>query len=650
MHESYRLFASRHIGPSQSDQEAMLESIDCQSIDTLMQETIPASILFAREQNPIAEIPALDETEALDRIRSYGAKNKLGKWLIGQGYSRTRTPLVLQRNILENPGWYTQYTPYQPEISQGRLEALFHFQSMCSSLTGLAIANASLLDEPTAAAEAMGIAYAHHRQKRKKVWVDENCHPQSKAVLQTRAAGLGIEIVYGNIAEQNSYGKIGEDFCVAIFQYPGSDGGLNDPSALIEHCKKQNVISAAACDLLALCILKSPGEMGADIAFGNSQRFGVPLGFGGPHAAFFCTTDALKRRVPGRIVGLSKDSTGRPAYRLALQTREQHIRREKATSNICTAQALLANIAAMYAMYHGPDGLKGIATRVHGFACKLADALEKAGHKIEQASYFDTLRVGFSSPQQADAFISRAKSGGFYVRKLNQASLCIALDECTTREELGDLLKFLEVSSTLEETYQSTIGGGLKRTLQILPFEAFHSYQTETKMMRYLKRLENKDLSLAHSMIPLGSCTMKLNAAAELAPISWPEWNSLHPFAPAECTQGYKDLMRELSSWLALITGLHSTSLQPNSGAQGEYAGLTTISRFHAANGQNDRDVCLIPTSAHGTNPASAVMAGMKVVAVACDKYGNLSLDDLKMKAEQYKETLAALMVTSRSF
>ncbi len=646
MNESFRLFASRHIGPSKTDQEAMLELLSCNSIDELIKETIPESILFSREKNPLADIPALDETEALARIRSYAEKNKLGNWLIGQGYYRTRTPLVLQRNILENPGWYTQYTPYQPEISQGRLEALFHFQSMCASLTGLPIANASLLDEPTAAAEAMGIAYSHHRQKRKIAWIDENCHPQTIAVLQTRASGLGIELCFGSLSSPESLDKIAADCCIAILQYPGSNGQLLDPTSFVSLCKKNGVLTAAACDLLALCSLKEPGEMHIDIAFGNSQRFGVPLGFGGPHAAFFCTSEALKRRVPGRIVGLSKDSKGRPAYRLALQTREQHIRREKATSNICTAQALLANVAATYAMYHGPGGLRRIASRVHGFTCKLANALSESGYKVEFKNFFDTLCVNFASVQQADAFISRAKNGSFYFRKLGIQKVCISLDECTTREELEHLLQSLEVKAKLASDYTDTIPNSLKRSSQILPFAAFHAHQTETKMMRYLKTLENKDLSLTHSMIPLGSCTMKLNSAAELSPISWPAWNSLHPFAPAECTQGYKVLMQELGGWLAQITGLYQTSLQPNSGAQGEYAGLTTISRYHTAKGQGNRNVCLIPTSAHGTNPASAVMAGMKVVAVECDKHGNLSLESLQAKAEEHKDTLAALMVT----
>ena len=643
MHESFRLFASRHIGPTVHDQNQMLSEVGADSIDSLIKETIPESILFSREKNPIASIEALDETEALQRLRSVAQKNKLGKWLIGQGYYRTRTPLVLQRNILENPGWYTQYTPYQPEISQGRLEALFHFQSMCSSMTGLPIANASLLDEPTAAAEAMGIAFSQHRQKRPKVWVDENSHPQTIAVLQTRAEGLGIELEVSGIDQVD---QLSEQYCLAIIQYPGSNGHIENPEPFISKCKKLKILTAVAADLLALCLLKAPGEMGADMAFGNSQRFGVPLGFGGPHAAFFCASEALKRRMPGRIVGLSKDTTGKPAYRLALQTREQHIRREKATSNICTAQALLANVSAMYAMYHGPGGLRRIAERVHGFAAKVGDRLKSAGYKLAAPSYFDTVCVEFASSEKADAFLDKAEKADFYLRRLSANQVCLSVDECSTRSEIEELLAAVGVESSLPQETAIAIPKELNRQSSILPFEAFHKNQTETKMMRYLKSLENKDLSLTHSMIPLGSCTMKLNSAAELAPISWPEWNSLHPFAPAHCTQGYTQLVQELGGWLAEITGLDATSLQPNSGAQGEFAGLTSIAKFHKANGSETRKICLIPTSAHGTNPASAVMAGMKVVAVECDKHGNLSLDDLKKKAQLHSKELAALMVT----
>jgi glycine dehydrogenase len=561
------------------------------------------------------------------------------------GYYDTLTPAVLLRNVFENPGWYTAYTPYQPEISQGRLETLLTFQQVIIDLTGMPLANASLLDEATAAAEAMTLMHRMNRRSKSSTFVvAEDCHPQTISLIQTRAEPLGIEV---KLVAPESLENVDDAFGL-LAQYPGTFGDVRDLSDVIKTSHEKNILVGVASDLLALTLLKSPGSMGADVVVGSSQRFGVPMGFGGPHAAFFATRDEYKRSMPGRVIGVSIDSRGRQALRMAMQTREQHIRREKATSNICTAQALLAIMAGLYAMHHGPEGLRAIAKRVHHFTTQLASALDGTAHTVVNNSWFDTLTI---QTESADAIHTLAESRGFNLRRINDTHIGISLDETTTAEELESLVELFGGAYSTEGTEEksdapSSMNPLLLREMDYLQHPLFHDYRTETEMLRYLKRLENKDISLTRAMIPLGSCTMKLNAAAEMIPVSWPEFARMHPFAPAHQTVGYLAMLEELSKWLTECTGYDAMSLQPNSGAQGEYAGLMAIRRYHRARGESHRNICLIPTSAHGTNPASAVMAGMKVVLVSCDESGNVDMQDLKAKVDAHSADLAAIMVT----
>jgi len=639
-------FARRHIGPNQQACSAMLAEIGFENLDALIDVTVPKNIRLDRPLN----LPhAASEWDALAELRGLAKKNIVARSFIGAGYSDTITPPVIQRNILENPGWYTAYTPYQAEIAQGRLEALLNFQTMIADLTALDIANASLLDEATAAAEAMTLCHAT-APGRKIFFVANNCHPQTIEVVQTRAKPLGIEVVIGNFPQF----KFDDTVFGALVQYPATDGAIFDYESFAKAAHDAGALLVIAADILALTLLRPPGEMGADVAVGSTQRFGVPLGFGGPHAAYFATRDAYKRHMPGRLVGVSHDTTDRPGYRLALQTREQHIRRDKATSNICTAQVLLAVIASMYALYHGPRGLRAIAERVNLMAQILALGLEKLGHPCLHDDFFDTICVH----AYGDAFVvaDAAKKRGINLRPLEHRFLSASVDETTT---LGDLRRIFDavtdaypelkkVEIDLDElattaNRQSVIGN---RKSDFLTHPVFNTHHTETEMLRYLRRLESRDLSLTTSMIPLGSCTMKLNATAEMLPISWPEFAKLHPFSPDEQTIGYREMCDQLGNWLAEITGFAAVSLQPNAGSQGEYAGLLAIREYHASRGEAHRKVCLIPTSAHGTNPASAVMAGFKVVPVTCLNDGDIDLADLRAKADTHKSDLAALMVT----
>ena len=641
-------FAGRHIGPDENETKAMLSAIGVDSMEELIGLTIPDAIRIKGDLN----IPAaVSEYEYLGNLRKVAAKNKLFKSYIGKGYYDTITPSVILRNVFENPGWYTQYTPYQAEIAQGRLESLLNFQTMVSDLTALPIANASLLDEATAAAEAMAMLFNHKNNNHghitaPKFFVDEAIFAQTKEVLTTRAAPIGIEIAVGNYATA----ALDESYFGAIVQYPNSNGSVNDYREFIIQAHAVNAMVIMATDLLALNLLTPPGELGADVAIGSSQRFGVPMGFGGPHAAFFATTDAFKRNIPGRIIGVSIDAQGNRCLRMALQTREQHIRREKATSNICTAQALLSNMAAMYVIYHGPHGLKNIAKRVSTLAQTLSDELNALGFENTNAYYFDTLAI-----KVADATVIKKLAE---LREINFSyhnnMVGISIDETTSQK---DVLNILDVFAsavnidTASATFHSddtlqNIPFALTRTSSFLLHPVFNTHHSESQMMRYIKFLENKDLSLNTSMISLGSCTMKLNAATELIPVSWPEFSKLHPFAPSTQTEGYNQIIKELESYLSAITGFAATSLQPNSGAQGEYAGLLAIRRYHQSRGEAHRNVVLIPVSAHGTNPASAVMAGMKVVVTKCDEAGNIDVEDLKTKAAEHANDLAALMVT----
>jgi len=627
-------FARRHIGPHQQARSAMLADLGFENLDALIDATVPQNIRLDRPLN--LPQPA-SEWDALAELRALAKKNIVARSFIGAGYSDTITPPVIQRNILENPGWYTAYTPYQAEIAQGRLEALLNFQTMITDLTALDIANASLLDEATAAAEAMTLCHAN-ATGRNIFFVANNCHPQTIEVVQTRAKPLGIEIVIGDFSQFKFDGTV----FGALVQYPATDGAIFDYESFAKAAHDAGALLVVAADILALTLLKPPGEMGADVAVGSTQRFGVPLGFGGPHAAYFATRDAYKRHMPGRLVGVSHDTTGRPGYRLALQTREQHIRRDKATSNICTAQVLLAVIASMYAVYHGPRGLRAIAERVHRLTSQLADSLRAAGFKITHDDFFDTLRVANAGARMTDA----AKAG-INLRRLDEDAIGISLDETTNENDVANICQIFGAdfeSKSSEETFrfpQSAI-----RNSAFLTHPVFNTHHTETEMLRYLRRLESRDLSLTTSMIPLGSCTMKLNATAEMFPISWPEFSRLHPFSPDEQTIGYRELCDQLGNWLAEITGFAAVSLQPNAGSQGEYAGLLAIREYHASRGEAHRKICLIPTSAHGTNPASAVMAGFKVVPVACLKDGDIDLADLRAKADTHKTDFAALMVT----
>jgi glycine dehydrogenase len=615
-------------------QEEMAQSAGFESIQQLIDTAVPDNIKL---KDSLSLPPALSESEALTKLRHYANQNKVLRSCIGMGYYDTITPPVLLRNVFENPGWYTAYTPYQPEISQGRLETLLTYQQVIIDLTGMPLANASLLDEATAAAEAMTLMQRMNRKsKSKRFVVASDCHPQTISLIQTRAEPLGIAV---EILDPDELKNVTDAFGV-LAQYPGSFGDVRDLSDVIDHCQDQGALVGVASDLLALTLLKSPGSMGADVVFGNSQRFGVPMGYGGPHAAFFATRDEFKRSMPGRVIGVSVDSKGRQALRMAMQTREQHIRREKATSNICTAQALLAIMAGLFAMHHGPQGLRNIGARVHDMTSTLAESLTASGLRLKNASWFDTLCVEVDDAAQV---IQRAEFAGFNFRKISSTSVGISLDETTTHKEL---LAICGVFGVELHNGRSGIPMGLLREIDYLSHPLFHDYRTETEMLRYLKRLENKDISLTRAMIPLGSCTMKLNAAAEMIPVSWPEFSRIHPFAPSHQTSGYQAMLDELAAWLTECTGYDAMSLQPNSGAQGEYAGLMAIRRYHRARGEAHRHVCLIPTSAHGTNPASAVMAGMTVVLVNCDDNGNVDMEDLKDKAERHSADLAAIMVT----
>jgi glycine dehydrogenase len=634
-------FARRHIGPSEDEVREMLREVGFENLDALIDAAVPKNIRLDRQLN----LPeAKSEIEALAELRAIAKKNKIARSFIGAGYSDCITPPVIQRNILENPGWYTAYTPYQAEIAQGRLEALLNFQQMITDLTALDIANASLLDEATAAAEAMSLCHAV-APNRKTFFVADNCHPQTIGVIQTRAKPLGIEVKIDNYLRF----KFDDTVFGALVQYPATDGAIYDYADFVRQAHEAGALVVVAADILALTFLKPPGEFGADVAIGNTQRFGVPLGFGGPHAAYFATRDQLKRDMPGRLVGVSHDAEGRRAYRLALQTREQHIRRDKATSNICTAQVLLAVIASMYAVYHGPKGLRAIAERVHKLTSQFANGLRALGLQISYADFFDTVCVEVES---SAAILEHAEKAGCNLRALGPGAVGISFDETTTPRDIELLMSIFrgthvrDVADADLGEPPSRIPQSAIRASQFLTHPIFNTHDTETEMLRYLKKLESRDLSLTTSMIPLGSCTMKLNATAEMFPISWPEISKLHPFAPPEQTAGYMEMGEQLEIWLAEITGFDAISLQPNAGSQGEFAGLLAIREYHASRGETHRNVCLIPTSAHGTNPASAVMAGFKVVPVACLKDGDIDLADLRAKVDAHARDLAALMVT----
>ncbi len=637
-------FIPRHIGPSAEDIEKMVSAIGFASLDELIDATIPEKI---RYRKALRLPPGRAEHEVLADFRAIAAKNRVYRSFIGMGYSDCVTPPVIQRNILENPAWYTAYTPYQAEIAQGRLEALLNFQTTVIDLTGMEIANASLLDEATAAAEAMTMSYGIHGKPGKEVFfVSDQCHPQTIDVVKTRASVRGITVVVGDAMKV----ALGSELFGVLLQYPATDGAVVDNRDLCERAHAAGALVTVAADLLSLVLLTPPGEWGADIVVGNTQRMGVPLGYGGPHAAFFATRDEFKRQIPGRIIGLSRDADGKPALRMALQTREQHIRREKATSNVCTAQVLLAVVASMYAVYHGPDGLKRIASRIHQFTAVLAEALKVLGFEIAHEEYFDTIRVELGAKTSSD-IMAAATDRRINLRAIGENAVCIALDETVSED---DLVNLLAVFGGSPELIQSVLADGtdtryderFKRTTPFMQHEVFNTHRSETELLRYMHKLETRDLSLVHSMIPLGSCTMKLNATAEMMPITWPGFGKIHPFAPVDQTGGYQQLFGELEDALAEITGFAAVSLQPNAGSQGEYAGLLAIHGYHASRGDTHRDVCLTPQSAHGTNPASAVMAGMKVVVVKTDERGNIDIADLKAKAESHKDDLAALMVT----
>ncbi|MEO0731878.1 MAG: aminomethyl-transferring glycine dehydrogenase [Bacteroidota bacterium] len=647
-------FQDRHLGPDATATAAMLDTIGVDSLDELMDQTVPANI---RDRKPLAVPPAISEYHYLQHLKGIASENKVMRSFIGMGYYNTITPSVILRNVFENPGWYTQYTPYQAEIAQGRLESLLNYQTMVSDLTGLPVANASLLDEGTAAAEAMTMFYGV-RNKRVKgeavnvFLVSDQVLPQTIAVLETRAEPLGIEV---RVQAVDDFAFPEDRVFGMLLQYPGADGRVVDYRALVERAKAANVYTVVAADLLALTLLMPPGEWGADAAVGNSQRFGVPLGFGGPHAAYFATTDKYKRQIPGRIIGVSQDRHGNFALRMALQTREQHIRREKATSNICTAQALLANMAGFYASYHGATGLVAIAKRTHHFTALLADALTAGGFTLAGAEFFDTLHVA-ASPEKAAEIRTKAESEGYNFFYPAKGGIRLSFDETVATTDLQAVCRIFGVDLDYAGAKLTAEGGvigvtdhlpdSLRRTSDFLTHPNFTEYRTETKMMRYLKCLENKDLSLCHSMIALGSCTMKLNAATQLIPVTWPEFSTLHPFAPIGQAQGYQRIFTELESYLAEICGFTACSLQPNSGASGEYAGLMTIRAYHLDRDEGHRDVAIIPESAHGTNPASAVMAGMKVVVVKSDAAGNIDIEDLRAKVTEHRDHLASLMIT----
>lgn len=635
-------FVARHNGPNKSDQQKMLDAINVLNLDTLIEETVPAQI---RLETPMTLDAPMSEADMLVEMKKFADLNQVKRTFIGQGYYNTFTPNVILRNVLENPGWYTAYTPYQPEISQGRLEALLNYQQMVMDLTGMEIANASLLDEATAAAEAMTLCKRAGKSKSKVFFVADDVHPQTLEVVKTRAEFIGFDVQVGSLEslpEQDVFG--------ALVQYPGSTGEVRDLTDIIAAAQANKTLVTVATDLLASALLKPAGEMGADVVIGSAQRFGVPMGYGGPHAAFMATKDKHKRTMPGRVIGVSIDSNGNQALRMAMQTREQHIRREKATSNICTAQALLANMAAFYAVYHGEQGLKTIARRTHHMTAILAAGLTKAGYELAHNSFFDTITV--NTGENTDKLVQKALASDINLRKL-EGQIGISFDETTTIEDINVLFAVFEVKEGVE-TLSSEIAGNefaaipenCRRTSRYLTHPVFNTHHSETQMMRYLKQLENKDFSLTHGMIPLGSCTMKLNAAAEMIPVTWPEFGSIHPFAPLDQAAGYTALADDLKKKLCEITGYDEFSLQPNSGASGEYAGLIAIQRYHESRGEGHRNVCLIPSSAHGTNPATASMVSMKVVVVKCDDNGNIDTDDLAAKIEKHRDNLSSIMIT----
>ncbi len=639
--ENSNEFIRRHIGPSDVDQQAMLESLGYEGMDSFISAVVPDNI---RSSYSLDLGDPTTEQEALSELRAIASQNRVLKNFIGQGYYNCITPNVILRNVLENPAWYTAYTPYQPEISQGRLEALLNFQTMITDLTGMDLASASLLDEGTAAGEAMTLCQRMSKSKGKVFFVDQHCLPQTIEVVETRAEPMGLEVIVGDPAD------VGEHDCFGVLlQYPGVDGAIRDFGGVIETAHQQKALVVMAADILSLLLLKSPAELGADVAIGCTQRFGVPLGFGGPHAAYMATRDSFKRSLPGRLVGISLDSRGKSAYRLALQTREQHIRREKATSNICTAQVLLAVMASMYAVYHGPDGLKRIAEKVHCLTAILADGLKKLGHAPVNDSFFDTLTIA-TGAQTADIH-NNAVAQGINLRVVDGNHVGISLDETTSSEDIESLWRLFDDGAALtvadlEQAAESGLPESLLRIGDTLTHPVFNRYHSETEMLRYLRKLADKDIALDRAMIPLGSCTMKLNATAEMIPVTWPEFANIHPFAPRDQTVGYVAMIEELEAMLCAATGYDSISLQPNAGSQGEYAGLLAIRAYHESRGDSHRNICLIPSSAHGTNPASAQMCGMRVVVTSCDDQGNVDIDDLRTKAEQHSENLAAIMVT----
>ncbi|RBI86950.1 glycine dehydrogenase (aminomethyl-transferring) [Rhodosalinus halophilus] len=635
-YEPYDFANRRHIGPSPDEMARMLRVVGADSLEALIDETVPGEI---RQEAALAFGPALSEGECLDHLREVAGRNRVLTSLIGMGYHGTITPPAIQRNVLENPAWYTAYTPYQPEIAQGRLEALLNFQTMVSDLTGLEIANASLLDEATACAEAMAMAERVAKSKARAFFVDENCHPQNIAVVKTRAEPLGIEVIVGDPDDLEAEQVFG-----ALFQYPGTHGEIRDFTDQIAALHAAKAVGVVSADPMSLLLLKEPGAMGADIAVGSTQRFGVPVGYGGPHAAYIATRDAYKRALPGRLVGVSVDARGNRAYRLALQTREQHIRREKATSNVCTAQALLAVVASFYAVFHGPKGLRAIAERIHARTVRLARGLEAAGFRVEPESFFDTITVDVGPLQHA--VMKSAVDEGINLRAVGATKVGITLDERTTPEVVEAVWRAFGILGGPGDEDAFRLPEGLLRRTPYLEHEVFHMNRAETEMMRYMRRLSDRDLALDRAMIPLGSCTMKLNAAAEMMPISWDEFTLMHPFAPEEQAAGYRHLIDDLSMKLCAITGYDAFSMQPNSGAQGEYAGLLTIRRWHRARGEGHRDVCLIPLSAHGTNPASAHMVGWEVVTVKTADNGDIDLDDFRAKAKTHSDRLAGCMIT----
>ncbi|HLW07759.1 MAG TPA: aminomethyl-transferring glycine dehydrogenase, partial [Marinilabiliaceae bacterium] len=643
-------FSSRHIGLSEDDVKKMLQAIGEDSLESLIDKTVPAGI---RLKEPLSIGTPMSEYQYMNHIKEMASLNKVYKSYIGLGYYNTKVPAVIQRNIFENPGWYTAYTPYQAEIAQGRLEALLNFQTMVSDLTGMDLANASLLDEPTAVAEGMTLMYNLRsrdlkKEDIKKVFVAEDVFPQTKEVLQSRSKPLGIELVYG---DPKSFDFESTKVFGAILQYPNVDGVVFNYGDFVKRAHQAEALVTVAADLLSLALLTPPGEWGADVVCGTTQRFGVPMGFGGPHAAYFATREEYKRNIPGRIIGLSVDADGEPALRMALQTREQHIKRDRATSNICTAQVLLAVMAGMYAVYHGKKGIYTIARGIHQYTVQLANSLQKLGFRIIEGQYFDTLKIGVEEGK-ADALVAHLRENEINIRKIDNDTVGISMNETVELAELNSLIACCaafvgkEVSDIQEVIEESPLQETLIRKSAYLEHPVFNSYHSETEMMRYIKRLENKDFSLTHGMIPLGSCTMKLNAASELIPLTWPEFANIHPLAPSDQHEGYTKILEGLERDLSTITGFYKTSLQPNSGAQGEFAGLMVIRAYHHSRGEGHRDIALIPSSAHGTNPASAVMAGMKVVVVKCDDEGNIDVEDLKAKAEKHKDNLSSLMIT----